>query len=72
MAFNLHVAQPGSERRPGAARKPAASAGTTAALMRGVALGFVGAFVVFDWVLLGGATTRSLMSWTAHLLLRPV
>lgn len=46
-----------------------APASTAAAFVRGLLIGFFGAFVVFDWALLGSATTRAVIAGVQHGLL---
>lgn len=68
MPFHLRVGQPVLAQRPELvmARAPAS---TAAAFVRGLLIGFFGAFVVFDWALLGSATTRAVIAGVQHGLL---
>jgi hypothetical protein len=60
MPFSLRLGKASLDRRPGAAQAPDARQGTNLpAFARGLLIGFCGAFFVFDWALLGGATVRS-------------
>jgi hypothetical protein len=69
MSFTLRFAKAPLDRRPGAPTAEAASEPSNApAFGRGLLIGFCGAFFMFDWALLGGATTRSCFSALQHLL----
>lgn len=68
MPFYLRVGKPALDRRPGGASPQAADASTLGAFLRGLVIGFVAAFVVFDWTLLGGGGTRAAITGAQRLL----
>jgi hypothetical protein len=61
MPFYLNVGTPRTDRRPADARGVAGEPGASGrgAFLRGLALGFASAFVVFDWLFTGGSLTHS-------------
>jgi hypothetical protein len=70
MSFSLRVGKGSLDRRPGLApAAPAAEPSSVPAFARGLLIGFCGAFLVFDWLLMGAATTRSGFLFLQHLLI---
>jgi len=69
MSFSLRFARPGSDRRPGLPTAEAAPAETTTSTVfsRGLILGFVSAFLIFDLALLQGATVGAVLRSLHHL-----
>ncbi|HEX8165357.1 MAG TPA: hypothetical protein VF601_06150 [Beijerinckiaceae bacterium] len=66
MSFSLRLAKSELDRRPGAAEEPR-EVSNLVAFSRGLVIGFASAFVLFDFVLLQGATTHSVLRGIAHL-----
>jgi hypothetical protein len=70
MSFALRLGKPSLDRRPGVT--PPSGTGPERSMLpafvRGLLIGFCGAFVVFDWALLGGASTRHLIIALQHLI----
>jgi hypothetical protein len=71
MSFSLRLGKASLDRRHGAAPADEAAPGSSNLLpfARGLLIGFGGAFFVFDWALMGGATTRSYIYALQHLLM---
>ncbi|MFL5195340.1 MAG: hypothetical protein ACJ8BE_00325 [Microvirga sp.] len=69
MSFSLRLARPGSDRRPGAPTPEAAPGEITTfvAFSRGLILGFVSAFLIFDLAMLQGATVGAVLRSLHHL-----
>jgi hypothetical protein len=73
MAFHLHLrsdrdSRPSDrDRRPGGAPiEVAPEMSHLIVFSRGVVIGFISAFVVFDWALMGGLTTFSVLRGAQH------
>ncbi|HJW79524.1 MAG: hypothetical protein ACJ8DU_18460 [Microvirga sp.] len=69
MSFSLRFARPGIDRRPGLPTAEAAPAEITTfvAFSRGLILGFVSAFLIFDLAMLQGATVGAVLRSLHHL-----
>jgi hypothetical protein len=70
MPFSLRLGKSPLDRRPrsGGASEAGPGPSNIPALARGLLIGFCAAFVVFDWALTGGATTRSFLNALQRLL----
>jgi hypothetical protein len=70
MSFSLRLGKSSLDRRPAVtpAAEGAPAESSLPAFARGLLLGFAGAFVVLDWMLMGGAVTRGFVHALARLL----
>jgi hypothetical protein len=70
MPFSLRLGKSPLDRRPrsGGASEAGPGPSNIPAFARGLLIGFCAAFVVFDWALTGGATTRSFLNALQRLL----
>jgi hypothetical protein len=68
MSFSLRLAKPNLDRRPGAAEaaEETAEMSNLVAFSRGLIIGFMSAFVLFDFALMQGATTHATIRSLAH------
>ena len=69
MTFSLRLAKPNLDRRPGAnpAEDPPEMANLVA-FSRGLIVGFMSAFVLFDFALMQGTTTHAAIRGLIHVL----
>ena len=65
MSFSLRLAKPPLDRRPGATEEPQ-EVSNLVAFSRGLLVGFMSAFVLFDFALMQGATTHAAIRGLAH------
>jgi hypothetical protein len=69
MSFSLRLAKPDLDRRPGASpAEDAPEMSNLVAFSRGLLVGFMGAFVLFDFALLQGATTHAAIRGLVYVL----
>jgi hypothetical protein len=66
MSFSLRLAKPSSDRRPGVADDEPAEVSNLVAFSRGLLVGFMSAFVLFDFALMQGATTHATIRSLVH------
>jgi hypothetical protein len=70
MTFALRFAKLNLDRRPGQSKAEAQEITSFVAFSRGLILGFVSSFFLFDLALLQGATVSAILRSLHHLLLR--
>ena len=66
MSFSLRLAKPSLDRRPGAAEEDPPEVSNLVAFSRGLLVGFMSAFVLFDFALMQGATTHAALRGFVH------
>jgi hypothetical protein len=69
MSFSLRLAKPSLDRRPDASpAEDSPGVSNLVAFSRGLLVGFVSAFVLFDFALMQGATTHTVIRGLGHVL----
>jgi hypothetical protein len=66
MSFSLRLAKPPLDRRPDAAEEEPPEVSNLVAFSRGLLVGFMSAFVLFDFALMQGATTNAAIRGIVH------
>ena len=66
MSFSLRLAKPSLDRRPGATAEEPPEVSSLVAFSRGLLVGFMSSFVLFDFALMQGATTNAAVRGLVH------